>query len=108
MAVSQDSKNSDLFNWVSGVWEKILFLPDDEISVNTFQKYFATDIVIKINHDHVSREAYLGYIASTRAANDLTLIHEKEIEVWESPNGGGSLVHDGVVRSEGKVKAFEG
>lgn len=48
MAASQDGKNSDLFNWVSQVWEKTLFQPDDETAVNTFQKYFAKDIVIKL------------------------------------------------------------
>lgn len=48
MTASQDGKNSDLFNWVSEVWEKVLFQPDDEIAVNTFQKYFAKDIVIKL------------------------------------------------------------
>jgi hypothetical protein len=48
MAASQNDKNSDLFNWVTEVWKKVLFQPDDEIAVNTFQKYFAKDIVIKL------------------------------------------------------------
>jgi hypothetical protein len=47
MASSQNRENSDLFSWVSEVWKKILFQPDDEIAVNTFQKYFAKDVVIK-------------------------------------------------------------
>lgn len=47
MAASQNDEKSDLFNWVTEVWKKVLFQPDDEIAVNTFQKYFAKDIVIK-------------------------------------------------------------
>ncbi|KAM0487153.1 hypothetical protein ACHAPX_000422 [Trichoderma viride] len=107
MAASQNDKNSDLFNWVTEVWKKVLFQPDDEIAVNTFQKYFAKDIVIKINHDPVPREAYYGYITSTRAAYDLTLIHGKEVKVWESPNGGGSLVYDGALNYTDKKTGEE-
>ncbi|KAM0457407.1 hypothetical protein ACHAPV_003318 [Trichoderma viride] len=107
MAASQDGKNSDLFNWVSQVWEKTLFQPDDETAVNTFQKYFAKDIVIKINHDHVSRDDYFGYITSTRAAYKLTLTHSKEVKVWESPNGGGSLVFDGALNYTDKKTGEE-
>ncbi|KAL7900362.1 hypothetical protein HDV63DRAFT_310700 [Trichoderma sp. SZMC 28014] len=107
MEASQNRENSDLFDWASGVWKKVLFQADDEVAVNTFQKYFAKDIVIKINHDHVPREAYHGYITSTRAAYNLTLIHEKEVKVWESPNGGGSLVYDGAVKYTDKKTGEE-
>ncbi|PON27152.1 hypothetical protein TGAM01_v204101 [Trichoderma gamsii] len=107
MAASQNDEKSDLFNWVTEVWKKVLFQPDDEIAVNTFQKYFAKDIVIKINHDHVPREAYYGYITSTRAAYDLTLIYGKEVKVWESPNGGGSLVYDGALNYTDKKTGEE-
>lgn len=47
MSASQDSKNSALFNWLSEAWVKILFQPDDDLAVNTFNKTFANDIVIK-------------------------------------------------------------
>lgn len=47
MEASQNRENSDLFDWASGVWKKVLFQADDEVAVNTFQKYFAKDIVIK-------------------------------------------------------------
>ncbi|PTB39285.1 uncharacterized protein TrAFT101_007919 [Trichoderma asperellum] len=98
MSASQDSKNSALFNWLSEAWVKILFQPDDDLAVNTFNKTFANDIVIKINHDHVTREEYLAYITSTRAAFNLAFIHAIEVKVWESPNGGGSLVFDGELK----------
>jgi quinolinate synthase len=48
MAASENAKGSDLFNWVSEVWKKVLFQPDDEFAVNTFDKYYAKDIVIKL------------------------------------------------------------
>lgn len=50
---------------------------------------------IRINHDHVPREAYFGYITSTRAAHHLTLLSQKELKVWEAPGGGGSIVFEG-------------
>ncbi|KAM0263531.1 hypothetical protein ACHAQJ_001150 [Trichoderma viride] len=95
MAATQDSENSALFHWLSDFWQKVLFQTDDELAVSTFENCVAKDIVIKINHDHVPREAYFGYVTGTRAAHHLTLLSAKELKVWEAPGGGGSIVYEG-------------
>ncbi|KAL7911748.1 hypothetical protein GGI35DRAFT_491875 [Trichoderma velutinum] len=95
MANSLESKNSPLFEWVSEYWRKLLFQPDDELAVSTFDSCMAKDVTIKINHDHVPRQVYFEYITSTRAAHDLTLLSQKQVKVWEAPGGGGSLVYEG-------------
>ncbi|KAL6904130.1 hypothetical protein GGI43DRAFT_311545 [Trichoderma evansii] len=107
MAESQVTKHSALFNWLGENWGKILFQPDDDLALSAFDKTFAKDIVIKINHDHAPREAYLAYVTSTRANFDLTLLHAIEVKVWESPNGGGSLVYDGELKYHDKKTGEE-
>ncbi|KAL6799951.1 hypothetical protein J3E68DRAFT_448362 [Trichoderma sp. SZMC 28012] len=95
MATSHESENSPLFEWLSEYWHNLLFQPDDELAVNTFESRMAKDVTIKINHDHVPRQVYFEYITGTRAAHDLTLISQKQLKVWEAPGGGGSIAYEG-------------
>ncbi|KAL7952239.1 hypothetical protein V8C34DRAFT_299758 [Trichoderma compactum] len=95
MATSRESENSALFEWLSEYWHNLLFQPDDELAVKTFESRVAKDVTIKIDHDYVPRQVYFEHITSTRAAHDLTLLSQKQLKVWEAPGGGGSIIYQG-------------
>ncbi|PTB66810.1 hypothetical protein BBK36DRAFT_1118092 [Trichoderma citrinoviride] len=97
MAESSEKANSSLFKWLDEVWHNILLQPDDKLAVSSFESYIAKDVRVKINHDFITREAFFGYVTSTRASHTLTQLSKKEIKVWEAPGGGGCVVDEAVV-----------
>ncbi|PTB76388.1 hypothetical protein M440DRAFT_1356318 [Trichoderma longibrachiatum ATCC 18648] len=97
MATSREKKNSALFEWLNQVWHDILLQPDDELAVSSFESYIAKEARVKINHDLITRDAFFGYVTSTRATHTMTQLSKKEIKVWEAPGGGGCVVDEAVV-----------
>ncbi|KAL6872874.1 hypothetical protein J3F83DRAFT_731247 [Trichoderma novae-zelandiae] len=102
MAGSDKKESSALFKWLDEVWHKILLQPDDELAVRTFESCLAKDVRVKINHDPITREAFFGYVTSTRATHTMTQLHKTEIKVWEAPGGGGCVVDEAVVAFKSK------
>lgn len=47
MATSHDRENNTLFEWLSEYWHNLLFQPDDELAVSTFESRMAKDVTIK-------------------------------------------------------------
>ncbi|KAH0491042.1 hypothetical protein TgHK011_002488 [Trichoderma gracile] len=97
MPPSSEQGTSALFKWLDKVWHNILLQPDDELAVSSFESCIAEDVRVKINHDSITREAFFGYVTSTRATHTMTQLSKKEIKVWEAPGGGGCVVDKAVV-----------